>query len=561
MGKNNLLSAISSLVERRIEKISDRRSEFRFMTDQERDAQFHHYKFQELTEVMRDGIPVSVEFHKKRKVLDIHLASPMHGMIIGADENDGAMPFLHAMLQILGHLAAGSSMICTDPDGTLFAAHSRLLQERGYKVLVLNLRKPQDSVRWNPLGDIYDRYQSYLHIGTEIYKHYESVMESGLEMVNPVGSYGEEWYEYEGKAYAVRRDLLTHIKITKQKCYDALTADLQDLIGAICSIEEMDDPSMIKGTRILILAVCLGLLEDSAYPELGMTRERFCFYNVDRVISQFLQNYETFRKFLQDLMQTSKTVSLSRQLLSVSRETLNGYLVVAAEKLSLFQDEAICSLTSSTDVDPLSVAKEPTVLFLEIPREKDARYSLTEVFLLCLYQALVRSTVSGEDTRLPRNLYFLLNGFGTMPKLDGLDKMLTMGRSRKIWFQMVIGSYAQFCEVYGDTAAKIIQSNCGMKLFLERDELSKLPRRNNRNDVGNALIATFGNPPLKTKFPLIDQCPFYEIGAIEQSAPSVNAFCKGDISYDLEERNSIMKSVCRYHEVTQEMQELREISA
>ena len=39
------------------------------------------------------------------------------------------------------------------------------------------------------------------------------------------------WYEYKGKAYAVRRELLTVIKVEKQKIYDEIYEDLNDLIS------------------------------------------------------------------------------------------------------------------------------------------------------------------------------------------------------------------------------------------------------------------------------------------------------------------------------------------
>ena len=64
-----------------------------------------------------------------------------------------------------------------------------------------------------------------------------------------------------------------------------------------------------------------------------------------------------------------------------------------------------------------------------------------------------------EDLSLPRNVYFILDEFGNMPKIDKFDKMITVGRSRKIWFNMVVQSYAQLDNVYGQTISNIIKSN------------------------------------------------------------------------------------------------------
>ncbi len=560
----------------------------RFMTEKERDSNFEPYKFTKLSESSKDGIPVYACFNKKRKELDVNLASPMHGLVIGATGSGKTTTFINPMIQILARSGAGSSMICTDPKGELFQLHSGLLKERGYKVMVLDLRDPYSSFRWNPLSDLYDRYQLYLKTGEGIFMRSDSASESGLELVNKPDQYEDEWYEYEGKAWAVRRELLSHIKISRQKIFDEVYEDLNDLISVICPVESQDDPVWEKGARSLIMAVCLAMMEDSEYPELEMTKERFCFYNINKAIGNSDNDYEALREFFKGRSPVSKAVGLSKQVLSAAESTMASYMSIAFDKLSMFNDEGLCSLTSATDIDPIQFAMEPTALFLKIPDEKDTRHALAAVFILCIYKALIKVASSREDLSLPRNVYFILDEFGNMPKIDKFDKMITVGRSRKIWFNMVVQSYAQLDNVYGDKVSNIIKSNCGMKMFIGSNDIetceefsklcgnmtvstssissamgdkqgninvssqlqtrpliypSELQKLNNKTDTGNAIIVTFGNYPLRTKFTPSYKCPLYQMGTMDLSEVRMNAFFGDEVYYDLDERNYIMASL------------------
>ena len=557
----------------------------RFMNDKEKDDLFPHKRFTRLKEEKKDGIPMYAVYSHKKKDVDINLSAPAHGLIIGATGSGKTTTFINPVIQILGHTSAGSSMICTDPKGELFQLHSKFLKEQGYNVMVLDLRDPYSSFRWNPLGDIYDRYQLYVKTGDEIYERTDQADPNELELVNSPEEYGEVWYEYNGKAYASRRQLINLVKIEKQKIYDEVYEDLNDLISVICPIESKDDPVWEKGARSIIMATCLAMLEDSENPELEMTREKFCFYNINKAISNSENEFAVLKDYFKGRSRLSRAVGLSRQVLSAADQTLSSYMSIAFDKLSMFNDEGLCALTSATDIEPERFASEPTALFLKIPDEKDTRHALAAVFILCIYKALIKVASAREDLSLPRNVYFLLDEFGNMPKIDKFDKMITVGRSRKIWFHMVVQSYAQLNNVYGDTVADIVKSNCGIKMFIGSNDIatceefsklcgnmsvattsvsasthdtsgqmnyssqiqdrpliypSELMKLNNKKDTGNAIIVTFGNYPLKTKFTPSYKCPLYEMGTMDLTEVRNNPFFGDEVFYDLEDRNYLV---------------------
>ncbi len=556
----------------------------RFMTDKERDFNFTPHEFSKLGESKKDGIPVRAVLDKKGK-LQINLASPMHGLIIGATGSGKTTTFINPMIQILAHSDAGSSMIVTDPKGELFQMHSKVLRERGYKVMVLDLRDPYSSFRWNPLSDIYDRYQLFANTGNDIYRRNDEPSKSGLELVNDISQYEEVWYEYEGKAYAVRRELINVIKLQRQKIYDEVYEDLNDLVSVICPIENQDDPVWEKGARSVIMATILAMLEDSENPDLGMTKEKFNFFNVNKAVGNSDNNFEPLKNYFAGRSVLSRAVTLSKQVLSAAENTLASYMSIAFDKLSIFNDEGICSLTSATDIDPAIFADEKTALFLKIPDEKDTRHTLAAAFILCIYKALIKKASTREDLSLPRNVYFILDEFGNMPKIDKFDKMITVGRSRKIWFNMVVQSYAQLDNVYGKTVGDIVKSNCGLKMFIGSNDIdtckefselcgnctvtttsisrqlgskegeasyssqlqtrpliypSELQKINNKTDTGNAIIVTFGNYPLKTKFTPSYKCDLYKMGTMDLTEARSNAFFPDEVFYDIAERNAVI---------------------
>jgi type IV secretion system protein VirD4 len=139
-----------------------------------------------------------------------------------------------------------------------------------------------------------------------------------------------------------------------------------------------------------------------------------------------------------------------------------------------------------------------------------------------------------------------------MPKIDKFDKMITVGRSRKIWFNMVVQSYAQLNNVYGDTVADIVKSNCGLKMFIGSNDIETckefselcgnmtvsttsvssstgikrqinyssqiqtrrlstppMPKAQQQDRYRNAIIVTFGNYR-QNKFTPSYKCPLYK---------------------------------------------------
>ncbi len=556
----------------------------RFLTDKERDKYFPGFDFQDAAASNKDGVPVRAVLDKKGH-LQVNLMSGAHSLVIGATGSGKTTTFINPMIQVIGATSAGSSMIMTDPKGELFSLHSKYLQERGYDVMVLDLRDTYSSYRWNPLESIWDMYQDYVAAGKGILVHEDSPEEyPDLEWVGTIYP-GDRWYEYRGKAYADKQRLIDEASVLRQRIYDEMYEDLNDLISVICPIENQKDPVWEKGARSIIMATCLAMLEDSEIPELGMTKEKFNFFNLNKIIANSEDNFRELKSYFDGRSPLSSAVTLSRQVVSAAESTLSSYMSIAFDKMSMFNDRGLCGLTAATDIDPAAFAARPTALFMKIPDEKDTRHGLAAVFILCMYKALIKVASAREDLSLPRNVYFILDEFGNMPKIEKFDKMITVGRSRKIWFNMVVQSYSQLNNVYGEQVADIVKSNCGVKMFIGSNDIgtckefselcgnvtvstrslsasmgakegdmsvstqlqtrpliypSELQKLNNKESTGNAIIVTFGNFPLKTQYTPSYKCPLYQMGQMDLSDVRSNVFHADRVFYDVARRNKLI---------------------
>lgn len=565
----------------------------RWMNKNERETLFKKYKFSGMKEVKKDGIPVMAKLDNKGKDMEVLVNSPCHALVIGSTGSGKTTTFVNPMIQLLAASSAGSSMIITDPKGELFNLHSKFLVKRGYDVKVVDLRDPYSSYRWNPLDSIWDTYQLYLNAHKQAYARTGDPEKSGLKLVQPIEMFtpGEKWFEFDGKGYAEYSKLIEAIKVYQKKQYDEVYEDLNDLVSVLIPIENEKDPMWEKGARSITLAVLLAMLEDSEDESLGMTKEKYNFFNLAKILQNSTNDYIDLRNYFAGRNVLSKAYSLSKQVCDCAEQTRASYMSIVYEKLTMFNDDGICALTSSSDFSSAGLADHPTALFLKIPDEKDTRHNLAAIFILNIYKTLIKVASATEELSLPRNVYFIMDEFGNMPKIEKFDKFITVGRSRKIWFTMIVQSYSQLNNVYGETVADIIKGNCGIKMFIGSNDMntckeyselcgnitvittstssssqskdvnmsnqtqvrpliypSELQRLNKPGDIGHSIVVTFGNYPLKTYFTPSFKVPLYEIGKMDISELNERYFDSNQIFYNAKVRNDKVISAMKAKE-------------
>ena len=536
-----------------------------FQTDEEIIKNYKTISYNDLPNVEVEGIPVKAE--ETKKDFNITLAKPAHTLIIGTTGSGKTTTFISPTIQILANTKSKPSMLISDPKGELYALHAKSLLKRGYEVKILDLRNPYCSIRWNPLEKPFEMYQEMLSLDNKV-----SVNEE------------EGYYIFENKIYYDKDELNAVIQVKKQELFDEVYEDLNDICSVLCPVKNKSEPIWESGAKNFILAITLAMLEDSENPNNEMTKEKFNFFNIMKIATNTQNDCEDLMEYFKHRSPISKSVSLSKQVLDASDKTRGSYLSTIFDKLSMFSDMSICSLTSANEIDFAEISTKPTALFLQIPDEKETRHTLAAMVILQAYKALVAKANTYPDLSLPRSVYFLLDEFGNLPQVHKLEQMITVGRSRKIWLALVVQSYAQLAKVYDEKSADIIKSNCNIQIFIGTtdqktiEEFSKkcgnysiiqknvsfsssndgvgssvsvkerpliypteLAQLNNNQNMGNAIVSIFGYAPIRSKFVPSFKSKYFVLEKTNQLLSAGKYFNEEKVFYDMLKRNEQFK--------------------
>ena len=536
-----------------------------FQTDEEIIKNYKTISYNDLPNIEVEGIPVKAE--ETKKDFNITLAKPAHTLIIGTTGSGKTTTFISPTIQILANTKSKPSMLISDPKGELYALHAKSLLKRGYEVKILDLRNPYCSIRWNPLEKPFEMYQEMLSLDNKV-----SVNEE------------EGYYIFENKIYYDKYELNAVIQVKKQELFDEVYEDLNDICSVLCPVKNKSEPIWESGAKNFILAITLAMLEDSENPNNEMTKEKFNFFNIMKIATNTQNDCEDLMEYFKHRSPISKSVSLSKQVLDASDKTRGSYLSTIFDKLSMFSDMSICSLTSANEIDFAEISTKPTALFLQIPDEKETRHTLAAMVILQAYKALVAKANTYPDLSLPRSVYFLLDEFGNLPQVHKLEQMITVGRSRKIWLALVVQSYAQLAKVYDEKSADIIKSNCNIQIFIGTtdqktiEEFSKkcgnysiiqknvsfsssndgvgssvsvkerpliypteLAQLNNNQNMGNAIVSIFGYAPIRSKFVPSFKSKYFVLEKTNQLLSAGKYFNEEKVFYDMLKRNEQFK--------------------
>ena len=340
--------------------------------------------------------------------------SEYHSLVIGATGSGKTqtviLPLVHSLAK------ARESMIITDPKGEIYEKTSNMLRKKGYQILLLNFRDPQNGNAWNPLDLPYKMYKT-----------------------------GKQ-----DKAIELLDDLALNI------LYDDSNKNA--------------DPFWEKTSADYFSGVALGLFEDAKPEEININS-----ISLATTIGEEKFGASTYIKeyFAGKDPASAAAINASSTIMAPS-ETKGSILSVFKQKVKLFASrENLSEMLSHSDIDLESIGERPTAVFIVIQDEKKTYHSLVTILLKQIYETLI-AVAQRHGGKLPVRTNFLLDEFANMPPLKDVTTMITAARSRAIRFTMIIQNFAQLDSVYGKEDAETIRGNCGNIIYLITTELKAL---------------------------------------------------------------------------------------
>ena len=439
----------------------------RWMTNEERDKVYIYTKASQLASLKKTGPLARFELIGN----DIHInmvSKDFHSIILGTTGAAKTQGYVFPFLYTLGFSNQKPNLVVTDPKGEIYNTLAESLRHQGYDVQVFNLNDPIRSSRWNPFERPWDMFQRAQHLEQEI-KRFENADPAKMGLRIIASSYPPVWYAFNGIAFPSKEMAENEMRTLRQQLISDSEADIKDICSAICPIENEKDPSWEQGARDLIQGTAMAMLEDSLNPNLGMTREKFNFYNIFKILSIRDNDpqavFKTIKNYFEGRDKLSVAAALAQTVTSNAENTMRNFFGVVTQKLSMFNDKGICYITSGTDIKFNEFAKKPTAFFLIIPDQIKVRHPLATLCISQLYKSLVASA-NERGGKLPWPTYFVLDEFGNMPKINDFATVITVSRSRGIFFTLVLQDYKQLETTYGLESAVTVRNNCNHQVFV-----------------------------------------------------------------------------------------------
>lgn len=394
-------------------------------------------------EIEKDGTGMPIKpIYKDLEMLSYYAVSGLHTVVIGSTGAGKTVTTIKPAIDSFAESASKPSIIISDPKGELFKEKSKYLKAKGYDIISLNFRDIKNTTRWNPLTIIFDNFKEYVKAemaediaGSGKYSDLvDNDMEELAKSIFPETG-GKDSFWNESAINILKGGIWLYFEIWKEEFYKAKHENREIIFD-----EKKINLSSVNQTLLLDVSKLDDWIEGTGREEYGMIPRKESRVN------------EYLRAWLDGLAGQNTSTS-------------DSMTATYTNKMKIFTQGAVKSLTSQTDIKLGNIGTRPTAVFMIIPDETSGMDFFGTLFVSQSYQALVREA-NKHNGKLPVSVHYLLDEFGNFPKINNFDTIITVARGRNIKFTLIIQSYSQLEAVYGREVATTLKGNLDTTIYL-----------------------------------------------------------------------------------------------
>ena len=387
-----------------------------------------NFREEDISHIKESGFPIY--FSKDNRKVWFDNQTP-HWIILGSTGSGKSVTSVIPYCSFIATAEKKKSVFITDPKGEILSTTSKMFKDNGYKVLTLDFRNPEFSNHINLLDPAINEYELY---------------DKNLKL--------SKKEKDENKCMEYKNQSIIHFAQCNQLVNDLSTMIMND--------ETAREKFWNNSSCDLLYGIIFLFLEE--YAEGKIKREQITLTSVKKFQNSSMteSNNKKLKKYMEQKTYDCKSKDKLLPLLNTSDTTYRSITSTFNERMSLYDDVNVENITSNSDFKFEDLGKNKTVLYCCIPDESKIYYSLVSIIVSLMYKTLVMLCNEQENKRLPVDLVFLLDEFGNTPPLNDITSMVSVGRSRGLFYNYYLQSIQQLDNLYGKEVSQIIQDNCGL---------------------------------------------------------------------------------------------------
>lgn len=265
-------------------------------------------------------------------------------------------------------------------NGEILQYSMPLLKKLGYKVLAIDFKNPLKSTRYNFLQPVINAYKN-----------------------------GD-------------------IRKAEEYCWDITQALVGNEDSKMEKIWKDGEMSIIAGTIMTVVA------ENMDHPEYQNLTNVYTF------ISEMCRTENgkmPINYFIENLEPDHPAINIFGIARIAPEKTRSSFFTSALTTLRLFTSQTIYDMTCKSDFDLKDLGKGKYFVDIILPDERLTYYSLAALYTKQQYNALVEYADSRGGS-LDNKINFFMDEFGNYVAIEGFGNMMTVARSRKIFFHIFL---------------------------------------------------------------------------------------------------------------------------